>query len=544
MSTNYYQLIYKQLKELSQNNQLGDLNVDNILEDPQLNSLIHSVAYIAEKIELQIQNSELNIYKFILKKIYNFLLETKPSNILINFDPQNVKEYIFINKNTELQINTKEKKYLYTILNEHEFLPIQIILSHYIRYEEILKNNYFGNFFLKIQIIKACSIKQMSQKTLKLFIDHENYNEIIQNIMQKNTCVYVYKQGILKKIGYIKIDTYNNFNDDNKNIPKYFDYFYQYLINEKIFAFINIYFDSIEKIAQDYQNNDEITILIPSKKKYIYINIIKYYVISAFNYNKKTTNSFKITDNYKQIISLNYEENYNNEILHVLELTSIHKFTKQLITYLPRYHNYHSKNTYTINNNLTWDYNSFKTKNQNLTEIIIIPNKYTNNLNIIDQIFYATIYYTQIIRYQFIHNNIIIRNTQNIKNLKIITPPTNTILNNETFNNIDDILIISRLNINNHHIFDQQFKQILNILFKFFNQSSDIKKIIYQINLQNTINTKSYIIEIILYENIPIKIGLLISIIHFINNYFDISYNFKYKFINQTNKENLFYANI
>ena len=527
MLKNYYNLILKKLQELAEENKLGYIDKDNILDDPQLNSLIHSVSYVAENIDKQILESESNVYKLIISKVYSFIFKIKPSNIIISFEPKSYDIKTVLNKNTDIQIYSNEKKYTYTILSRIEFLQIQILESQFIQYNTILNNNYFGTYFLSIKIQIFSQTKDLNKKNIRFYVLHENYEEILTSILSENKPVYVYFNNNLLQIGVIKINNYYSLQKEF-DIPRQYDYLFQYLINKQLFAFINIYIDSnsIEKILG---NTKIFTIIIPSNNIYSHKDILRYYVAPAYNYNIRDTNSFYIDNGFEKIIHLDHEENLDEAIVSVLQLFSINKNTRSKCLYLPEYFSYNSDIDCLINTSIKWDYENFFRNNKHLTKIILIPDNQFSLQNLEEQIYYAKVYYTQIIKFIFIANKILILQAKNIKDIYILSGPTKTVFYSDNILQ-DHLLAISKININSIEIFKNQMKNLLNILFKTFKKDLKAENIIEDIIVTFKDYNKKYFLEFILAENYSVSIGLLISIIYFINNYFDISYSFNYKF--------------
>ena len=182
MSNNYYNLILEKLKTLINEYKINTTSTDQLLEDPQLNSMIHSVAYVANKIDEEIQISESKIYKLLINKIYDFLFNIKPSSVILNIHKQNDTQELIIMENSKINVQTKTKSYLYSVRQKIELLPIEIITSEYVQYNSILNNNYFGNYFISIKFKCNCNKESLNSKIIRFFVNHMQRNEIINSI--------------------------------------------------------------------------------------------------------------------------------------------------------------------------------------------------------------------------------------------------------------------------------------------------------------------------------------------------------------------------
>ena len=225
MNNKYYKLILERLKNL---NQLGELKLSDkecLFNEYDVQSIIHSVAYSAELIEQNICDVEKKIYNKFISHIYNFLFLPKPASIILEFNVKDYNNEIKIKRENIVNINTGNEKYNFTILENKEYIPLEIISSEYIEYTTILTNNYFGNYFLKINIKINNSIYELQDKIIKLFINSSDFDEIIKSSVVLNRPVYIYKDLGVHKIGNIILDEYGNI-ETSSMIQNYFDYLY------------------------------------------------------------------------------------------------------------------------------------------------------------------------------------------------------------------------------------------------------------------------------------------------------------------------------
>ena len=273
---------------------------------------------------------------------------------------------------------------------------------------------------------------------------------------------------------------------------------------------------NIEKLL----NKKEITILIPSKKKFNIKNFIKYNILIAFNYNRAHTNSF-ILESFEQLLQLSYLENNNDIIVSVNNLLSVNKETRQLKQYLQEYKDNNELSNDEIDYNIKWNYKIEQANGKYKTILRIITNKDTYFPE--NEIFYAQVDYVNVITSPIVAQKIFLNN-DNIENLKIISVK-NTIICDNYY--CDDLIFINKLNINNELIFKNQINTILKI-FKYFFKLKIQKNIIADIKIEY--KNKQHNIKFIFDESYYVESGLIISIVRLINHYFDISYEFKFEF--------------
>ena len=548
MSKLYYQLIYNKLINVIKDGRIGDVQVSEIFIDPHVNAILHSLAFIQEQINNNIIESKKYLEKNILKYMYDFLFVPKSSNTIISFNSNYEGFSKVIKKHTKVNIVSK-LNYTYLNLVDYKFFKVKSIKSYYLYFENLLNTSLYGENFLVIDLLFDLEIKNnLDYQILNLFVNSNNYTNILTSIFNNNKKVYISQNGKLYYVGDIDIFCLDKFDHKYLDVLLYFQYLYQYAINDKNFSVLRI---KLNKVSKYLLNEKNIRLVISTNNIYDEKDFLLINFLSVYNVYSYDTSSFKLEKGFKKSISISNNIHQNQLITNINELFCITEDRKKKYK-VYSYNSIYSNDSSQYFEDLKWRFEYQYVNDRYCTNVYFIPENLDVMQRIKDCIFYTTAICINNINYSYNFNKINIGSLSGISDIRILSQPT-TVIHIDIEKDFEYLNLIKNININNSEIFYRFIVLIFDEFLLFFNQPKCCFKYITNVVIDNSngvcfsngnilhnvikVNFKFFVSDSYVAE---IKIGFYLSIIYFLKYYLDVKNILVIEFITTKSNNTIF----
>lgn len=456
--------------------------------DPHINLLLESFAFLTSKIQQQIDRNTQQIESNILDNICPISNLPIPSKTIIQFsyDERQISsllEDMTIPKGTEVFLENDNKiKCTFSTESELRLLPFKI---DHISFE---KDRYLCNEYLKSSIILnlksvGCNFFEiLNYNKLKLFINSRDNKstKLMDIIFDNNTKIYLYNKFSNEltqvRIDDFKISTFNEYIDTDGIPPdshagmRLLNDFSTFKSKFNFIEFTNISYNNyINELDIIFSFSDDIFLDFHLSKDMFLLNCV-----SSINIYKKISEPIKLDNfnlSYKFFSNSSNKKNeffyYTKEIFYIRDdINEIY----QIKNIKDLFDNFTNQNDDDIFYEIKRDYLdlseikfSFYKKNGQM----IFPN---------DALIYANIYVHDGTESEIIEENSILYTEYSapISNIKILIKPTKYI--NKVNNNMINWKIISSFNFNFMSFYKSEeiLKKINNLIFITFNFNNEL----------------------------------------------------------------------